>query len=587
MSHQLQVPEGVAPDAWARLARKGRNERGTPCWEIDERDAQGVVIGTAYRFARVINGSNKGFRKGGTRGLTVAWPLAPYAGSSAADPVLVVEGATDTATLIGLGFDAVGVPCAGASSASAPMLAELVAGRHVVLLADRDGGAGASGTIRLAGILLEWCESVRIIPAPKDAKDSRAAVIAGATRADFLALIEEAVPLEPEPVDGDPIIRRLDQVKAEAVDWLWPGRIARGKLNLIAGDPGLGKSFLTLDVAARVSTGAGWPDRPNERREPGGVVLLSAEDGTADTVVPRLIAAGADRSRIAVLEGVHDRSAPRAFNFERDIEALGRAVRAVPGCVLVEIDPVSAYLGGVDSHKNADVRGLLAPLAALAAELGVAVVMVTHLNKSAGAPALYRTMGSLAFAAAARSAWAVAKDRSDPGRRLLLPMKNNLAADTGGLAFRLVAAEAGSTPVVQWEAEPVDSTAEEALAYEAPGERRSCVERAVDWLKDVLGSGPVPAQAVIAAAEAAGISGKTLDRAKGALGVVSRKTAVRGGWNWHLQECQSQGFGALGVEPEEVAENAPKDAKLGGMTPLGGDLGTLGEPGGSGGGEDG
>jgi RecA-family ATPase len=160
-------------------------------------------------------------------------------------------------------------------------------------------------------------------------------------------------------------------------------------------------------MAARVSTGAPWPDTPLELQPVGGVVLLSAEDDPADTIRPRLDAHGADVTRIVLLQSI-DRpdGTNRAVDLAVDGPALEAAIDTVPNCRLVVVDPISAYLGGVDSHSNSDVRGMLAQLAELAARRRVAVVAVTHLRKGDG-PAMYRAMGSLAFVAAARAAWAI------------------------------------------------------------------------------------------------------------------------------------------------------------------------------------
>jgi putative DNA primase/helicase len=363
---------------------------------------------------------------------------------------------------------------------------------------------------------------------------------------------------EAAPATGDPVILRLSEVKPEPVRWLWPGRIASGKLTLIAGDPGLGKSFLTLDIAARVSQGAPWPDAPGISTEAGGVVILSAEDDPADTIVPRLIAAGADLARINALRATvardgAGRRTERAVNLADDLPALSAAIRATPGCRLVVIDPVSAYTGKVDSHVNAETRGLLAPLANLASDLGVAVVLVTHLNKSAGGKALYRAIGSIAFAAAARAAFAVAKDRDDPARRLFLPTKNNLAPDGTGLAYRLGAAAEGDVPVLHWEPDAVDLTADDALSGDAPdGHRRTERDDAADWLRDYLTGGDKPVKEVEADAKAAGISAATLRRAKAALRVQSRKGDFGAGWLWGLSGSVRQG--------EQPAEGTPEDA---------------------------
>jgi putative DNA primase/helicase len=232
---------------------------------------------------------------------------------------------------------------------------------------------------------------------------------------------------------------RVADVPKVDVAWLWPGRIALGKVTLLAGDPGLGKSFVTLDIAARVSRGAQWPGQctplapreaillaEREEHTPASVVLLSAEDDVADTIRPRLEAHAADCERIHVVRSVAARDADssyrRSFDLSRDLSHLESLFDRLPDCRLLVIDPVSAYLGRNIENTNSEVRGLLGPLAALAAERNLAVLAVTHLRKEEGA-AMYRTMGSMAFIAAARAAWIVCKDKDDPRRRLLLPVK--------------------------------------------------------------------------------------------------------------------------------------------------------------------
>lgn len=360
-----------------------------------------------------------------------------------------------------------------------------------------------------------------------------------------------------ETIDGAPVIVRLSDVTPEPVAWLWPGRIALGKLTLIAGDPGLGKSFLTLDMASRVSRGSAWPDAPGVATTPGGVVLLSAEDGVADTIRPRLDAAGADVDRIVALEAVQSvgengRDSARTFDLSCDLSALESAIQSVEGCRLVVIDPVTAYLGGVDSHKNAEIRGLLAPLGAIAERHRVAVVAVTHLNKSGGGPAIYRAMGSLAFAAAARAAWAVSKDKDDPRRRLLLPIKNNIAPDTGGLAYRIEPLGVDGCPAVEWEPDAVNVSADDALAnVRDEGGGRTERDDAAEWLRDLLANGPRPARNVEGEARDAGYSIATVRRAKAAIGVVSRKPAFGGPWEWTLPVCAQDAH-----PPKMVTEDA-------------------------------
>lgn len=532
MNAKLEIPRGVPDWAWAKVATPAGDH-----WEIRERNALGEVIGTAYR----LQDGGKGFEKGGKRGLILPWPLNTYAGTTTLDPVFIAEGASDTAALLGLGLDAVGLPMAGQCGT---MLAELLTARHVVIVADADV-AGRTGAAKIAALLVASCASVRIIAAPEDAKDAREAVIAGADRITFLGLAAQSAPMSgstPCPTPG-PVIVRLADVVPQPVKWLWVGRIALGKLTLIAGDPGLGKSFLTLDIAARVSRGLAWPDSGNVAHEPAGVVLLSAEDDAADTIRPRLDAAGADVHRVIALQAVPtmgDNGQPagtRMFDLSRDLDMLERAIFECPNCRLVVIDPLTAYLGAnADSHKNADIRSLLAPLATLAAKHGVALVAVTHLNKNSAGAAIYRTMGSLAFTAAARAAWVVTKDKENLHRRLFLPIKNNIAQDSGGLAYSIEVVPGHVQPALAWESEPVCISADDALDSTPKDKAGGALEEAMDWLRDALVDGPRPAADIKAMAASEGIKARTLDRAKKELAVIASREGYseKGRWVWHM-----------------------------------------------------
>ncbi len=335
-------------------------------------------------------------------------------------------------------------------------------------------------------------------------------------------------------------------VRSEVIRWLWPGRIAIGKVSMIAGDPGLGKSLVTLDMAARVSRGTPWPDRPGEPISVGAVVLLSAEDDAADTIRPRLDASGADVSKIMQLRGVNRTDLESgnvrscAFCLEHDLEILEAAINVIPDCRLVVVDPISAYLGKTDSHVNAEVRAILAPLGDLASRLGVAIVAVTHLRKGEG-PAIYRSIGSLAFAAAARAVWAVTKDSDDPtgARRLFLPVKNNLASEGSGLAYYVRSAQGSTHPTVCWEPEPVAVSADEAMRLPARPRGPAASERdeIVDWLRGALADGPRLAKELYEEGiEANGFAKRTIERARKAIKVVVYRPDNPGPWWWRLPD---------------------------------------------------
>ncbi len=345
----------------------------------------------------------------------------------------------------------------------------------------------------------------------------------------------------------EPVLVRLSEVQPEFVRWLWPGRIAMGKLTLLCGDPGLGKSFITLDLAARVSCGNAWPDLPLLPNLAGGVVLLSAEDDLADTIRPRLDAAGADAARIQAIQAVRRTRGDGAaqenyFDLTEDLPALETAIQRTTGCRMVIIDPLTAYLGKTDSHKNAEVRAVLARLFELAAKHRVSVLAVTHLNKANTMPAIYRAMGSLAFVAAARAVWAVVRDTEDESgrRRFFVPIKNNIGADETGLAYALE--PVGISARVAWESDPVTMRADDAL--DGGGGRRAAVkEDAHQFVIDTItaNGGDMLSDDLSLAAEANGISERTLRRVKKAV-VESYKDKGQGGrWRCKLKGGQEDG----------------------------------------------
>jgi hypothetical protein len=325
------------------------------------------------------------------------------------------------------------------------------------------------------------------------------------------------------------------------VAWLWAGRIPLGKLTILDGDPGLGKSVLTLDLAARVTRGLPMPAeerQPGEERDPAGVVLLTAEDGLADTVRPRLDAAGADVARVLALDGIQEKGGARLPVLPQDAIFVREAVERMK-TRLVVIDPITAYLGGdTNTHRDQDVRRALHPLAILAEQTGTAVVAVRHLNKAAGANPLYRGGGSIGIIGAARSGLLVAKDPDNPDRRVLASTKCNLAKMPASLAFDLSTADNGALRV-GWIGESTH-TAESLLAAPRDDEDKGAEQEAVEVLRSVLESGPVVAEEVKRDARRAGISDRTLSRAKAILGVKSRKVGFtgKGVWQWFLP-CHS------------------------------------------------
>ncbi|HWQ39359.1 MAG TPA: AAA family ATPase [Burkholderiales bacterium] len=336
------------------------------------------------------------------------------------------------------------------------------------------------------------------------------------------------------------LTRCAADITARPVRWLWPGRIARGKVTLLAGNPGLGKSQICASLSAIVSTGGLWPvDRA--RCERGSVLIVSAEDDPEDTIRPRLDAAGADLRRVHILDAVAERAPDgtirrRGLVLTRDIERLDRALAELGDVALVVVDPITAYMGDIDTHRTADVRAALARLVDLAARRGAAIVAVSHLRKSVAGDAMMQVTGSLAFVAAARAAYIVARDPVDDTRRLLVQAKNNLGDDRTGYAYRIEPTTVGgiTTSRIVWAPERVTLTADEALAPAQAAEERSAVEDATEFLRDLLADRPLSSRQVRAEAEGAGHSWAAVRRAQKRLGVKVTKAGMRDGWEWRL-----------------------------------------------------
>ena len=333
----------------------------------------------------------------------------------------------------------------------------------------------------------------------------------------------------------DLVMVQTSTVNPRKLEPVWPGVLWRGKPTLLVGDPGIGKSMATLDIAARVSTGAPWPCS-DQRREAGNVMLISAEDDLEDTIIPRLDAAGADRERIHFVTGVRGEDGRIDWlSLDRHWQQLADGVREIQPQLLV-IDPLSAYMGRTDSHNEGDVRKVLAGVAELAKQSRAAVLAVRHFRKGSSDTAQGRVIGSVAFTAAARAVYAVTPDPDDDEQRLVICLKCNLAADTTGYSFKIAATAAGD-PFVKWSTKRELRTADEIFGISR--NRRSSAEEAADWLSDVLAEGAVPSSELKALAKQVGHSWRSVERAKAATSVVVERQLVEGRgrtgpWEWRL-----------------------------------------------------
>lgn len=494
--------------------------------------------------------------------------------------IYVTEGekAADAARALGLPV----TTSAHGSSAAAKSDWAPLAGRDVFILPDNDA-AGRKYARDVAAILVSQNPPARVriveLPGLPEGGDvvefvaARPLTDAETLQAAVRALADAAPVINPADLIGGPVLTCLADIEPREVRWTWRNRIPEGRITLFVGVPGEGKSFTTIDAAARVSTGSPWPDgAPCER---GSVILISAEDDPHDTIRPRLDAAGADVSRIHLLATVRrvqeDGSHEEAMFTLADVAALEAALIAQPDCRLIVIDPIGSFLGGrTNSQLDNEVRSVLAPVALLAERHRAAVVIIAHRRKSSGATADELALGSRAFTGIARAVWHISRDKDDKNRRFFLPGKNNLAAQGDGLAFTIAGEPVAA---VRWEREPVRMSADDALAADQgaaddtdrPATRE---QQAGTFIAEYLRDGPRSWERVERAGRKAGHKPATLERARVTVAETFKTEGQRGRWYWRLKgDTRTEPATAPPREPNaevaEVAEHAFSGPKTG------------------------
>ncbi len=481
-----------------------RSAAGNPVRRFKLLDPSGTTVATHVR--EDLPGDKKlwweSHGKAGLNGTPLAdlplYRLPDVLVADVARPVIVCEGEKATDALADLGLLAVGT-VTGASSTPGPKVIATLRGRLVWLWPDNDR-PGREHMQRIAKLLHELGTEPRWI----EWKDA-------------------------------------------------PGRFARGKPTLLMGDPGLGKSLITHWLAARCSVGGEWPDEG--ACELGTAILFTIEDGLADTVAPRLLAAKAQMDRVIAVRGVVDEheettQTERMFALTQHLELLERLIRETNAIVVV-MDPITAYLGpDINSHKEADVRAVLGPLQMLAERTRVVLIMVMHLNKGTGVTALYRATGSIAFPAVARVVLGVAPDPNDDEghRRLLLPVKMNIGKLPEGIGYHIetayaggvlpTAAEADQPPVLAWDLDPVEVDATSAMDRNGSVTELGAVAEAKRAMEQILAGGRVLAnECKRQLRESTGVTSETsLVRARRELGVRVRKEGFgsQSAWYWEL-----------------------------------------------------
>ena len=330
--------------------------------------------------------------------------------------------------------------------------------------------------------------------------------------------------------------RLASEIQPERIIWIWYGFLAQGKLSLLEGHPKLGKSTLTADITARVTTGAPFPGHTTPRT-PRGVVLLSAEDGPADTIVPRLLAAGADLSRVSIPSGVQVGEKEAWIGIDKHLAQLERHIQAIDAQLLI-VDPLMAYLGDVNAHKDQDVRAALGPLMAMLDRTGCAALLVRHLNKASGSDIVTRGGGSIGISGAARMGMFVARNPDDDSRRVLAQSLTNLTPEQPSLGFWIESQPGSDVARIAWEDTPVRYNAEDLLSAAQNEEERTERTDAAEWLMDYLREGPVPSAQVYRDAKKDGHAERTIRRAQASLNIKAVKEGFgkEGHWVWRLPD---------------------------------------------------
>ena len=527
---------------------------GSPCFAVGRWDSPPGASGK--QFAQVSRQAEGVWALKNTLDRLPLYNLPEIVNADPDVPIVVCEGekATEAARQCGL----LATCSAGGANAAAKTDWSSLAGRKVIVLPDNDnpGQKYAETVARLA--LEAGAAEVKILRLA----DFCPGMPEGGDIADVLdspdwcgcGLREEANPEDlgrwildqaerlpswrPEPApEAGPVIVRLSEVEPQEIQWLWAGRIPLGRISLLVGMPGSGKSLLTLDMAARITRGWNWPDKAPCTK--GNALFVVGEDGLADTVRGRAEAAGADVNRIFVLTGIQRVDKDQPFQVPvclAHIEEITKAVMQTQPRLVV-FDPIGHFIpADIDTNTENHVRLVLGRIAELAEQYRTAVLLVAHRRKARAEFADDVVLGSRAFVGLARAVWHVCRDAEDQNRRLLVPGKNNLAPPMEGLAF-WIKGGLDTHPCLEWEADPVPMTASQALAREYEAVRGGSVEEAKKALILALSNGPRPAKELMAALRDQGLAERTVYRAKAALGIKSKKQGYQQEYVWYLDEA--------------------------------------------------
>jgi putative DNA primase/helicase len=464
-------------------------------------------------------------------------------------PVMIVEGEKDADALAKLG-----VQCTTSGGATSEAAADWVplAGRECVLFYDNDAAGlryaqQVTAILTALGCAVRWMDIAALGLAEKDGAFDWLALHPDATAADVWALakIDPIAPAATKQLERKPThtieLMRGDNVAIEPVRWLWPGWLACGKLHVIAGAPGTGKTMLAIALASVVTRGGTFPD--GSRCLPGSIAMWSGEDAVSDTLAPRFMAAGANLSKVHFVGDAFDDQGRRGFDPALDMDLLLQELGSITDLRMVVLDPFVSAIAG-DSHKNAEVRRGLQPVVELAEKIGAVVFGVTHFTKGTGGrEPLERVTGSLAFGAVARIVFGVDRNKDAEGneQRIFCRLKSNLGIDTGGFVYDIEQAEAkpGFPATRAKFGAAVEGAARDLFAPMDEGEDAApALNEAKQFIRDALADGPKPSQELEKEALKGGVKKATLRRARVALGVICSKRKFNGVWEWRLPDTQ-------------------------------------------------
>lgn len=489
--------------------------------------------------------------------------------------VMIVEGEKDADALAKLGVQS--TTSGGAGSATAADWAP-IAGRECWLFRDNDE-PGLSYAQQLTAILtalncvVRWVDIASLGLLKKGGAFDWLALHPDATAADVWAMptVEPIAPAAAKQLERQPIhtieLMRGDNVTIEPVRWLWPGWLARGKLHVIAGAPGTGKTMLAIALASVVTRGGTFPD--GSRCLPGSIAMWSGEDAVSDTLAPRFMAAGANLSKVHFVGDSFDDQGRRGFDPAVDMELLLEKLGSIPDLRMLVLDPIVSAIAG-DSHKNAEVRRGLQPVVELAEKRGVVVFGITHFTKGTGGrEPLERVTGSLAFGAVARIVFGVDRNKDAEGneQRIFCRLKSNLGSDTGGFVYEIEQAEAkpGFPATRAKFGAAVEGAARDLFAPMDDSEDAApLLNEAKQFIRDALKDGPRPSQELEKEALKGGIKRATLRRARVALGVICSKRKFNAVWEWRLPgtELDQLEHANTNLSTQEMMSNFAFDEQL-------------------------